>query len=91
MTIDHELITQVQQVVSEEFSHRARTLLACYVGFVGLLDQYHQYPALRDRALAIEEALRTFCTTGELPNLPAPSALMDLLRTGHSQAVPEKF
>ena len=76
MTIDNELISQVQQVVSEEFSHKARTLLACYVGFIGLLDQY---PELLDRALTIEHALRTFCTTGQLPSLPAPSWL-SLLR-----------
>jgi hypothetical protein len=65
MTIDHELIAQVQQVASGEIAHRAKTMIACYVGFIGLLEQC---PELRDRAIAVETALRTLCATGRLPS-----------------------
>lgn len=64
MTIDHELIARVQEAAREPLAHRVKTMIACYIGFVGLLEQQ---PDLRQRALAIEEALRTFCLTGLLP------------------------
>jgi hypothetical protein len=71
MIIDHELIVQVQHMATEDSCHRAKTLIACYVGFVGLADEH---PELRERARAIESALRAFCTTGRLPKAPIGAA-----------------
>jgi hypothetical protein len=68
MSLDQELISHVQQIATGETGHRARAMLACYVGFVGLLEHS---PELRERALKIESALRTFCATGQLPPLPS--------------------
>jgi len=70
MTLDTQLIEQVQQLASESCSHRVKTLIACYVGFTSLLQSN---PELKDRALRLENALREFCTTGILP-LPGGSA-----------------
>jgi hypothetical protein len=67
MTIDKELITQVQQLADEACSHRLRTLIACYVGFIGLLESN---PELLNRAIKLEKTLRTFRETGALPLLP---------------------
>ena len=64
MTLDTQLIEQVQQIASESCSHRVKTLIACYVGFIGLLQSN---PELKDRALKVEKSLREFCATGILP------------------------
>lgn len=69
MTLDTQLIEQVQQLASESCSHRVKTLIACYVGFISLLQSN---PELKDRALKVENSLREFCTTGILP-LPGSS------------------
>lgn len=65
MTIDHDLIAQVQALARTELSHRIKTMIACYVGFVGLLGEH---PELRERAVTLEAALREFCATGRLPS-----------------------
>lgn len=69
MTIDTQLIAQVQQLASESCTHRVKTLIACYVGFISLLQSN---PELKDRALKVENSLREFCATGILP-LPGGS------------------
>jgi hypothetical protein len=66
MSIDQELISNVQRIATGATAHRARSLLACYIGFVGLLEES---PELRARVTAIESALRTLCATGRLPSI----------------------
>ena len=44
--------------------HRVKTLIACYVGFISLLQSH---PELKERALKVENSLREFCATGILP------------------------
>jgi hypothetical protein len=66
MRIDQELISNVQRIATGESIHRASALLACYVGLVGLLEES---PELRERAVAVESALRTLCATGRLPRI----------------------
>jgi hypothetical protein len=66
MTIDNQLIAQVQQAAhAPECIHKLRTIIACYQGFVGLLETN---PEFRDRAMRLEATLRTFLQTGTLPS-----------------------
>jgi hypothetical protein len=64
MTLDTHLIAQVQQLASDSSAHRVKTLIACYVGFISLLQSN---PELKDRALKVENTLREFCATGIVP------------------------
>lgn len=71
MTIDTELIAQVQLLADEARTHRVKTLIACYVGFISLLESN---PELKDRALKLENVLRAYQTTGVLALSPAEAA-----------------
>ncbi len=71
MTIDTELIAQVQLLADEARTHRVKTLIACYVGFISLLESN---PELKDRALKLENVLRAYQSTGVLALSPAEAA-----------------
>lgn len=71
MTIDTELVTQVQLLADEARTHRVKTLIACYVGFISLLESN---PELEEKARKLEKTLRAFCSTGVLPLSPAEAA-----------------
>ncbi len=71
MTIDTELIAQVQLLADEARTHRVKSLIACYVGFISLLESN---PELKDRALKLENVLRAYQSTGVLALSPAEAA-----------------
>jgi hypothetical protein len=71
MTIDTELVTEVQLLADEARTHRVKTLIACYVGFISLLESN---PELEERARQLEKTLRAFRSTGVLPLSPAEAA-----------------
>ena len=73
MTIDTELVAQVQLLADESRTHRVKSLIACYVGFISLLESN---PELKERALKLEKTLRAYRSTGVLPPSPAEAAAM---------------
>ena len=71
MTIDTELVTEVQLLADKARTHRVKTLIACYIGFISLLESN---PELEERARKLEKMLQAFRSTGVLPLSPAEAA-----------------
>jgi hypothetical protein len=58
-------------LADEARTHRVKTLIACYVGFISLLESN---PELEERARKLEKMLRAFRSTGVLPLSPVEAA-----------------